>query len=82
MAATESKKQILIVDRDVAAVEPLRRRLCDTGFEVHAIAGGAAAITALTERPPHLVIIDWNMPGFAALEVIQSRQRACTARSG
>ncbi len=26
---------------------------------------------AVAERPPHLVIIDWNMPGLAALEVIQ-----------
>ncbi|HSY96680.1 MAG TPA: winged helix-turn-helix domain-containing protein [Steroidobacteraceae bacterium] len=75
MAATESKKQILIVDQDVAAVEPLRRRLCDAGFDVHVIAGGAAAVTALTERPPHLVILDWNAPGFAALEVIAVTQR-------
>jgi len=75
MAATESKKQILIVDQDVAAVEPLRRKLCDAGFDVHVIAGGAAAVTALTERPPHLVILDWNAPGFAALEVIAVTQR-------
>ena len=75
MAATESKKQILIVDQDVAAVEPLRRRLCDAGFDVHVIAGGAAAVTALRERPPHLVILDWNAPGFAALEVIAVTQR-------
>jgi DNA-binding response OmpR family regulator len=32
MLATDSHKQILIVDRDVAAVEPLRQRLCDAGF--------------------------------------------------
>ena len=75
MAATESKKQILIVDQDVAAVEPLRRRLCDAGFDVHVIAGGAAAVTALTARPPHLVILDWNAAGFAALEVIAVTQR-------
>ncbi len=75
MAATDSKKQILIVDQDVAAVEPLRRRLCDAGFDVQVIAGGAAAVTVLTERPPHLVILDWNVPGFAALEVIAVTQR-------
>ncbi len=23
------------------------------------------------ERPPHLVIIDWNMPGFGAREAIE-----------
>jgi two-component system phosphate regulon response regulator PhoB len=30
----------------------------------------------VAERPPHLVIIDWNMPGLAALEVIQGVRRA------
>jgi two-component system, OmpR family, phosphate regulon response regulator PhoB len=71
MLAAETKKQILIVDRDVAAIEPLRQRLCEVGFTVRAITDGAAAIAAVTERPPHLLIIDWDMPGFGALEVIQ-----------
>ncbi len=75
MLATEPNKQILIVDRDVAAVEPLRQKLGEAGFVVRAITDGSAAITAVAERPPHLVIIDWNMPGFAALEVIQGVRR-------
>jgi two-component system phosphate regulon response regulator PhoB len=76
MLATQNHKQILIVDRDVAAVEPLRQRLSESGFVVRAITDGAAATSALEERPPHLVIIDWNMPGLAALELIQSVRRA------
>jgi len=76
MLATETNKQILIVDRDVAAVEPLRQRLGEAGFVVRAITDGSAAIVAVAERPPHLVIIDWNMPGLAALEVIQGVRRA------
>jgi two-component system phosphate regulon response regulator PhoB len=76
MLATESNKQILIVDRDVASVEPLRQKLGETGFVVRAITDGSAAVTAVAERPPHLVIIDWNMPGLAALEVIQGVRRA------
>jgi two-component system phosphate regulon response regulator PhoB len=75
MLATETNKQILIVDRDVGAVEPLRQRLSEVGFSVRAITDGTAAIQAVAERPPHLVIIDWNMPGFAALEVIQGVRR-------
>jgi two-component system phosphate regulon response regulator PhoB len=71
MLAIEAKKQILIVDRDVASVEPLRQKLCEAGFNVRAMTDGAAAIAAVTERPPHLLIIDWDMPGFGALEVIQ-----------
>jgi two-component system phosphate regulon response regulator PhoB len=76
MLATDTNKQILIVDRDVAAVEPLRQRLGEAGFVVRAITDGSAAIVAVAERPPHLVIIDWNMPGLAALEVIQGVRRA------
>jgi two-component system phosphate regulon response regulator PhoB len=76
MLATETNKQILIVDQDVASVEPLRQKLGEAGFVVRAITDGSAAITAVAERPPHLVIIDWNMPGLAALEVIQGVRRA------
>jgi two-component system phosphate regulon response regulator PhoB len=76
MLATEPTKQILIVDRDVATVEPLRQKLGEAGFTVRAITDGSAAVTAVAERPPHLLIIDWNVPGFAALEVIQRLRNA------
>src|SRR5271154_2767499 len=81
MLATEPNKQILIIDRDVASVEPLRQKLGETGFTVRAITDGSAAISAVAERPPHLVIIDWNMPGLAALEVIQGVRRARTPQA-
>jgi len=81
MLATYTNKQILIIDRDVAAVEPLRQRLGEVGFIVRAITDGTAAISAVAERPPHLVIIDWNMPGLAALEVIQGVRRARTPQA-
>jgi two-component system phosphate regulon response regulator PhoB len=75
MPVIDPQKQILIVDADVAAVEPLRQKLCEAGFVARVIADGAAAVTALLERPPHLVVIDWNARGFAALEVIAAAQR-------
>jgi two-component system, OmpR family, phosphate regulon response regulator PhoB len=76
MLAIENTKQILIVDRDVATVEPLRQKLGEAGFIVRAITDGSAAVTAVAERPPHLLIIDWNVPGFAALDVIQRLRNA------
>jgi len=76
MLATDHNKQILIVDQDVASIEALRQKLGEAGFVVRAITDGSAAVTAVAERPPHLVIIDWNMPGLAALEVIQGVRRA------
>jgi two-component system phosphate regulon response regulator PhoB len=81
MLAIDTSKQILIVDRDVAAVEPLRQRLSDVGFVVRAITDGSAAVAAVTERPPHLIIMDWNMPGLAALELIQDVRRARSPRT-
>jgi two-component system phosphate regulon response regulator PhoB len=81
MLATETNKQILIVDRDVAAIEPLRQKLSEAGFAVRAITDGSSAIAAVSERPPHLLVIDWNVPGFAAIDVIQRLRGAKTSHS-
>ena len=48
---------------------------------VRAITDSSAAVTAVAERPPHLLIIDWNVPGFAALEVIQRLRKAKSPQS-
>src|SRR5580692_11722431 len=71
MLAGGTQKQILLVDRDAAAVEPLRRNLEDCGFLVRVIGDGYAAVAELQERPPHLVVIDWNIPGFGVYEAIE-----------
>lgn len=68
MPAINTNKQILIVDRDVAAVEPLRQRLTDAGFAVRALNDGVAAVTAMNDRPPHMVIID--VKPFSLREVV------------
>jgi len=76
MEVVASQKQILIVDRDVATIEPLRERLKQDGFLVRAITDGAAAAGFIEERPPQLIIVDWNMPGLAALQLIERVQAA------
>jgi DNA-binding response OmpR family regulator len=70
MLAAERQKQILIVDRDIATIEPLREQLGQAGFAVLAITDGPAAAAAIAQRPPQLIIVDWNMPALAALELI------------
>ncbi|MDE2306025.1 MAG: winged helix-turn-helix domain-containing protein [Gammaproteobacteria bacterium] len=72
ISANRNKNLVYIVDRDVAIVEALRQKLTSVGFETRAIGDVGQAITAIVENAPHLVIIDWNMPGLAALEVIQT----------
>jgi two-component system phosphate regulon response regulator PhoB len=72
MHATQTSKKIIIVDRDVTAIEDLRQKLCDEGFAVRAITDAAAAVVAMATTPPHLVIVDWNMPGHSALTLMKS----------
>jgi two-component system phosphate regulon response regulator PhoB len=76
MLAAENQKQILIVDRDVATVEPLRLQLKHAGFLVLAITDGAAAVVAVELRPPQLLIVDWNMPGLVPLELLECVRKA------
>lgn len=52
-------------------MEPLRQRLGESGFVVRAITDGRAAISAVADRPPHLLIVEWNVPGFGSMEMIQ-----------
>jgi two-component system, OmpR family, phosphate regulon response regulator PhoB len=83
MLATDTNKQILIVDRDVATAEALRQKLAEAGFAVRSTSDVAAAVSAVAERPPNLVIVDWNMPGFVGLELIngiRSRRGTPTVR--
>jgi two-component system phosphate regulon response regulator PhoB len=76
MLAAENQNQILIVDRDMAAIEPLSQQLRHAGFAVLAITEGAAAVVAVELRPPQLVIVDWNMPGLAPLELLERVRKA------
>jgi len=73
------KKQILIVDRDVAVADSLRQKLAQVGFAVRAITDASAAVSTISERPPNLLIVDWNIPGFAGYELIQSLRKRCAS---
>jgi two-component system, OmpR family, phosphate regulon response regulator PhoB len=81
MLGIDTNKQILIVDRDVATIESLRQKLVESGFLVRAIADGRAAVRIINEWSPRLVIMDWNIPGFVALEMIQSIRQAQAGKS-
>ena len=81
MPASDAPKQILIADRDIAAVEPLRQRLGGAGFMVRTIGDPGAAAAAVAEQPPHLCILDWNSRGLPALEWLHGIRRARAGRA-
>jgi two-component system phosphate regulon response regulator PhoB len=71
MPAQHASRRILIVDTDLATVEPLAHALRCAGYSVSMVSDPRAAAAAVAEQPPHLVIGDWLVPGFAELDFIQ-----------
>jgi two-component system phosphate regulon response regulator PhoB len=71
MDALDTAKRILIVDRDVVSMEPLRQRLCDGGFTARTVADEAEAVGTLADSRPHLVVVDWNTGADSGLELIR-----------
>jgi two-component system, OmpR family, phosphate regulon response regulator PhoB len=76
MLAQQTNRRILIVDSDLDALEPLRHELRAAGYSVSTVTDPAAAVVAVARQPPHLVIADWRMPGFAELELIRQLRDA------
>ena len=50
--------------------------LADAGFVVRVITDRAAALCAIAERPPHLVIVDWDLPRAGGPEFIHAMRAA------
>ena len=57
-----TKLQILLVEDESALVEILRYNLEKEGFSVLAAADGEAALEAISDHKPDLLILDWMLP--------------------
>jgi DNA-binding NtrC family response regulator len=55
--------RVLIADDEPAILEVLRQHLLSIGYVVETTTTGAAAIAAVRERSPDVVLLDLNMPG-------------------
>lgn len=73
----EHRERVLIVDRDSASATPLLKKLAQAGFHVTAVDNGQDASAAINEENPHLVILDWDLPGPVTMNLVhQLRQGA------
>ena len=59
----------MIVDDEPVVAEVLRRLLVKEGYHVDVFHDGQAALDALSEVRPHLVLLDVNMPGLSGMDV-------------
>lgn len=62
-------RTILVADDDPHIRQLLAFALQKAGFSVEEAADGEAALAGVTAKPPHLLVLDINMPGMDGLEV-------------
>ena len=70
---------ILVVEDDVALCDLLRAHLESDGYTVFQSLDGLTALDAVEQHHPHLIIIDWMLPGMDGLAVCRRlRQKYLT----
>ena len=60
---------ILVVEDDVALCNLLRSHLEADGYAVLQAFDGLTALKMVEQQPPHLIILDWMLPGMDGLAV-------------
>ena len=63
---------ILVVDDDADVRATIGRALAELGYPVREAASGPAALAALDEERPELVILDYVMPGMDGADVARA----------
>ncbi|MFD0788705.1 response regulator transcription factor, partial [Micromonospora azadirachtae] len=61
--------RVLVVDDDRTVSDVVCRYLEHAGYEVEHVGDGLAALDAVRERRPHLVVLDLMLPGLDGLQV-------------
>ncbi len=67
---------VLIVDDDPKLLKMLQRTLAYEGFHVLSASDGNEALSAVQAHRPDVVVLDWLLPGFDGLEVLQRMRTA------
>ena len=69
MGNSTAKQRILVVDDEPSIVDAVGMSLRYEGFEVDEAGSGRAALAAVEEHPPDLIVLDVMLPDFDGLEV-------------
>jgi len=76
----EPRERILIVDPDAASTTPLFNKLSQAGFQVTAVVSGEDANSAIEKAIPHLVILNWDLPGAITMNLVHRLRQDATAK--
>jgi two-component system, cell cycle response regulator len=64
--------KVLIVDDDLTLLQTLEQLLSREGHQVFAASSGAEAIKVCEAQQPHLMLLDYFMPGMTGEDVVRS----------
>jgi two-component system OmpR family response regulator len=69
MVATEARQRILVVDDERSITDAVATALRYEGFDVSEVGSGRAALAAVQDNPPDLMVLDVMLPDLDGLEV-------------
>jgi len=69
------KPNVLLVDHQPLILSSLSYLLEDLDFRVRTEESGKAALAAVDESPPDVILLDWRMPEMSGEEVLERLQR-------
>ena len=64
-----SKVNVLVVDDEETIIELVEYNLLKAGYEVNSVGSGEAALKAVNDNPPDVILLDLFLPGVDGLEV-------------
>ena len=71
IAHNETARRVLIVDHGTESAQPLRQMLSLAGFQVASVDENEHVSVAIRRNSPHLVMLDWDLPGALAIDLIR-----------
>jgi DNA-binding response OmpR family regulator/nitrogen-specific signal transduction histidine kinase len=74
-ARSTTSEKLLLVDDDSDVREIVSRVLSELGYDVREASSGEAALAALAEFTPDLLVVDFAMPGMNGAEVVMSARK-------
>lgn len=79
MRTSSSSQRVLVVDDEAPCADMLVELFSSEGFDVEVAADGEAALVAMEESAPDIVLLDIGLPGIDGIEVCRSiKQNALT----
>jgi CheY-like chemotaxis protein len=72
---TETMLRVLIVDDDAFLRDSLSQILARSGFRVQSASDATAALSAIAQEMPDVLLSDLNMPGLSGFELLSAVRR-------